>query len=99
MPLLGKPVKPSKTKYLNLVTHKIVDTIFITGCATLPDPIFGSVSQTGTIVGAMAEYSCKSGYQLIGSQSRVCSMAGKWDGTEPVCELVGESSMFFNPLL
>ena len=66
---------------------------FITECANLSAPMFGSVSQSGKIVGAIADYSCETGYQLSGSQSRSCSITGSWTGIVPICEPIGESSM------
>ena len=66
---------------------------FITECANLSAPMFGSVSQIEIRGKAAAVYSCKTGYQLSGSEERFCLPTGNWTGTEAVCEPTGESSM------
>ena len=71
----------------------------ITECTTLSPPISGNVSQSGTMVGAIADYSCEAGYQLTGSKSRFCAMTGNWTGTEPQCKPIGKSNFALPPLL
>ena len=75
------------------LTHK--HTVIIR-CQPLTQPSNGVVSiSTGTHgvnlgVGAIATYSCNSGYGLVGQASRTCvsggGTTGTWSGTQPTCE-------------
>ena len=38
------------------------------------------------IVGDTVEYSCRSGYHLLGSNIRTCQTGGNWTGDAPNCE-------------
>ena len=55
-------------------------------CPALSDPENGAVSTTGTGVGDTATYTCISGYELSGSDTRVCGSDGEWSGSAPTCE-------------
>ena len=84
----------------NLVIQNTVDNIdFITECAHLSSPLAGSVTQNGSAVGAVADYSCVAGYQLKGPISRSCSITGNWTGTKPICELIGKSNEYFSHVM
>ena len=39
-----------------------------------------------TYLGSMIQYSCSTGYKVIGSSTRVCSEDGKWTESTPKCE-------------
>ena len=82
---------------LYLVIQNIVDYIdFISECATLSSPLAGTVTQNGSMVGAVADYSCVAGYRLKGPKSRSCSLNGSWTYTEPICELIGKENEHFS---
>ena len=52
----------------------------------LPDPLNGMVTHiNGTLEGAVATYTCVSGFSLIGDSSRVCGNNTRWFGRPPVC--------------
>lgn len=53
-------------------------------CDPLPDPKYGSVDVPDTILGSVATYRCDKGFQLIGSNIRICEIDG-WSGEEPIC--------------
>ena len=56
-------------------------------CGSLTDPANGSVNHTaGTTFGQTANYSCNTGYNLVGDSTRTCNATGKWSGSEPTCE-------------
>ena len=38
-----------------------------------------------TIFNSTATYSCNSGYELDGNQSRTCLASGNWSSSEPSC--------------
>ena len=58
----------------------------VTGlCSKLSSPAYGSVTWTGLTCGSTATYTCDSGYQLSGDQSRTCLSTGVWSGQEPTC--------------
>ena len=49
-------------------------------CEVLSYPANGQV----TIIGSTATYTCDSGYELIGDDTRTC-VDGVWTGEEPTC--------------
>ncbi len=65
-------------------------------CQPLTQPSNGWVSiSTGTYgvslgVGAIATYSCHTGYGLVGQASRTCvsdgGTTGTWSGSQPTCD-------------
>ena len=40
----------------------------------------------GSLVGAMATYSCDTSFRLIGMESRQCQENRTWSGEPPTCE-------------
>ncbi|XP_067041101.1 sushi, von Willebrand factor type A, EGF and pentraxin domain-containing protein 1-like [Acropora muricata] len=36
----------------------------------------------------VVNFTCSTGYQLIGSASRKCQTNGDWDGTQPICRII-----------
>ena len=57
-------------------------------CPTLTPPLNSLISGcNGTdIVGDVVEYSCRSGYYLVGANTRTCQTGGNWTGSAPTCE-------------
>lgn len=48
------------------------------------------VSYPATTYGSTATYSCSTtGYELIGSSTRVCQSIGAWSGSQPYCQSKG----------
>ena len=74
--------------------------LFLTAvdCGNLTDPANGRIDHTaGTTFGQTANYSCNTGYNLVGNRSRTCNATGKWSETEPTCQgmlLKGDLSTF-----
>ena len=55
-------------------------------CGALSGPACGQVSHTaGTTLGRTATYSCNTGYNLIGDNTRTCQAMGMWSGSESTC--------------
>ena len=54
-------------------------------CPSLPDPLNGGVILTTVSVGSVATYTCNSGFELVGSETRTCQGDGMWSGETPVC--------------
>ena len=55
-------------------------------CDTLADSTNGRVSHTGgTTFGQTANYSCNTGYRLVGDNIRTCQATGEWSGSVPTC--------------
>lgn len=63
-------------------------TTVVNDCGLPPDPLHGSVSLTSTTVGAVATYSCATGYQLAGTAKRTCQADGTWSASAPTCVIV-----------
>ena len=56
----------------------------LVNCGFLSDPLNGLVSMTDTVMGSTANYSCNSGYDLVGNVTTVCQANGIWS-EGPVC--------------
>ena len=82
--------------FAHCLQYFIILLIFITECLKLTAPYNGYVTQSGSAVGAVAHYSCKIGFRLIGSKSRSCTDTGNWTGTKPICKAISKSHGFFN---
>ena len=55
-------------------------------CPALSDPENGACTTTGTGVGDTATYTCNSGFEISGSDTRTCQSNGDWSGSAPTCE-------------
>ena len=70
-------------------------------CPPLSNPGNGTVSvEDGTEFEDEAIYTCGEGYELVGSNHRVCGSDGSWTSTEPMCVFIGRlilnESLFAN---
>ena len=53
----------------------------------LTDPANGQVDHTaGTSLGQTGIYSCNTGYNLVGDDTRTCQATGNWSGSAPTCQ-------------
>ena len=43
-------------------------------------------SAPSTVFGTRAVYSCAEGFQIVGSNERICDTNGDWSRAEPRCE-------------
>ncbi len=43
-------------------------------------------TSSGTTFMMTATYTCNTGYNIVGSESRICGASGVWSPTAPVCE-------------
>jgi len=59
--------------------------LLVINCAALDHPKNGFVSSSSTVEDGTATYSCKPGFVLEGEDTRTCTSAGNWSGTEPTC--------------
>ena len=56
-------------------------------CGTLTNPVNGQVSHTaGTTFGQTATYSCSTGFNLVGDNTRTCQATRVWSGSAPTCQ-------------
>ena len=55
-------------------------------CGSLSDPSDGQVNFTATTEGSVANYTCDTGYDLVGDTTRTCQSDGQWSGSEPTCQ-------------
>ena len=65
-------------------------------CGEPPQPTNGELVLSETTYGSMATFSCNQGYDLIGSEVRVCQADGSWDGEITVCERKTDIDIFRN---
>ena len=52
----------------------------------------GAIVTEATSLGSVAQYSCESGYALVGGDNRTCEANGMWSGEEPLCIMTSRSS-------
>ncbi|CAG2116907.1 unnamed protein product, partial [Medioppia subpectinata] len=52
------------------------------------------ISANNTIFGAVAEYTCDEGYELMGESRIVCNVAGFWDGEPGYCRGIRETGVY-----
>ena len=72
---------PVCTLYIYIHISTVVD------CGSLTNPTNGVVSHTaGTTFGQTATYSCDTGYNLVGDNTRMCQASGNWSGSAPTCQ-------------
>ena len=55
-------------------------------CEDLQSPANGLVVVPSRLPGSTATYSCNTGFNLIGSQTRSCLNNGFWSGVVPICQ-------------
>ena len=65
-------------------------TCRIVRCGGLSDPSNGRVIITNDVPGGTATYSCNSGYNLNGQNTRTCQNNGEWSGEAPICQRESE---------
>ena len=58
----------------------------VVDCGSLTDPDNGQVSTTATTYTSNADYTCDTGYSLVGVNQRNCTAAGTWTDGEPTCQ-------------
>ena len=58
----------------------------VVDCGPLADPDNGQVSATTTTYTSTADYTCITGYNLVGVNQRNCTAAGTWSDGEPTCQ-------------
>ena len=64
--------------------HDVFILLTVVDCGTLTNPVNGQVSHTaGTTFGQTANYSCDTGYNLVGNSLRTCQDTGVWSGSTP----------------
>lgn len=54
-------------------------------CGTLSNPANGTVQLASTTLGSAARYNCNLGFELNGTEVRICLESGKWSDEAPVC--------------
>ena len=55
-------------------------------CPTLDNPANGNLVLSGNTSGETADYTCDTGFSLVGMSQRSCQSNGTWSGSEPTCE-------------
>ncbi|XP_064386348.1 sushi, von Willebrand factor type A, EGF and pentraxin domain-containing protein 1-like [Halichondria panicea] len=50
-------------------------------------------TSSGTTFMMTATYTCNTGYNIVGSESRTCGQTGFWSSTAPICEIVNCGSL------
>ena len=66
-----------------IVVHNVFGLAVM--CLELPDIANGGVTWAGLSAGNVANYTCTSGYELVGSPTRLCGDDGTYSGDEPFC--------------
>ena len=69
-----------------LMLHNNSNPVDVCSCPSNPVNGYISGCNVTDILGDTVEYSCKSGYYLVGVHSRTCQTGGNWTGNAPTCE-------------
>ena len=80
---------PNVTVYFYYFAHNyFLSHMYEDVCSCPSPPANGYISNCNVtdVLGDTVEYSCKSGYYLVGSNTRTCQTGGNWTGSAPVCE-------------
>ena len=54
-------------------------------CRESPPPLNGNVDVISTTYKSRVNFTCKNGYELVGSSSAVCLANGTWSAEMPLC--------------
>ena len=61
--------------------------LIVVDCGALNNSVNGSIHYTtGTTFGQRVNYSCNTGYNLMGDSTRICQATGVWSGSAPTCQ-------------
>ena len=87
---MWEPVLTCSRKSYNCSCHQFHACIFTAvDCGSLDVPSNGAVNTfSGTTFMMTATYTCNTGYNIVGSESRTCGASGTsgvWSGEPPVC--------------
>ena len=63
------------------------------GCGSVAAPDNGKVYSTGVWFLDKAEFSCDTGYQLMGNETLMCKGSGNWSHQVPTCEATGRRDL------
>ena len=66
-------------------------------CPTLDDPANGNLVLSGNTSGETADYTCDTGFILVGDSTLTCGGDGQWSGNPPVCNREYLSQMYYQP--
>lgn len=70
-----------------LVTPRIcLSFISVVDCGLPPQPVNGWSSGNQTKFRSVIKFKCNKGYNLVGSETRICTSDKKWGGREAKCE-------------
>ena len=73
------------TLHILQMLHSFLLHYTVVDCGSLTDPDNGQVSTTTTTYTSTADYTCDTGYSLVGMNQRNCTAAGTWTDGEPTC--------------
>ncbi|XP_064397072.1 CUB and sushi domain-containing protein 3-like isoform X2 [Halichondria panicea] len=57
-------------------------------CGDLSEPDNGFIAINSTTFTSTASYSCATGHELVGNDTRTCVASGNWSGNQPQCGVV-----------
>ena len=69
-------------------TATVSITVTTVSCGSLSSPSNGSVSQPDTTYTGVATFSCNTGYNRSGAETRTCQANASWSGSSPTCVIV-----------
>lgn len=84
---LGYRLIGSDTRYCmsNRQWSGSAPTCEVISCPMPNRPVNGTIKGDVHTYGSSVQYSCDPGFQLNGSDKRMCQADKKWDGNEPIC--------------
>ena len=77
-----------------------LNTVAVDCCGSLDDPTNGAVNtSSGTTFMMNATYTCNTGYNLNGTNTRTCQATGDWSGSDPTCDSTLSSLLVYTVLI
>ena len=84
--MLNSAYKISHIEFISILIHFLnapgSGTIM---CPALENPPNGNLVLSGNTVGETADYTCNTGFILVGDSTLTCGGDGQWSGSPPVC--------------
>ena len=80
------PICQSKICHQVSPCYHSVHFSLVVSCGSLSAPTDGTIQISEVTFGALANFVCDEGFNLIGSSSRQCQANGNWSGNDTSCE-------------
>ena len=80
------------------LTNAHTNLLTVVECGRVQPILKGEVIYVNstTYLSSEINYSCGTGYKLIGNKARTCQEDGRWSGVKPKCEGLSDGNLHYN---